>query len=80
MLKKRCLRIATLAHTVYKKCECCDRVKDIYFKLNILDANQASLLVGDIDLCKTCGENLGDILSIKVSTENVMNNFSFERT
>ena len=73
MLKKRCLRIATLAHTVYKKCECCDRVKDIYFKLNILDANQASLLVGDIDLCKTCGENLGDILSIKVSTENVMN-------
>ena len=79
-MKKRCLRIATLAHTVYKKCECCDRVKDVYFKLNILDANQASLLVGDIDLCKTCGENLGDILSIKVSTENVMNDFSFERT
>lgn len=79
-MKKRCLRIVTLAHTVYKKCECCDQVKDVYFKLNILDANQASFLVGDIDLCKTCGENLGDILSIKISTENVMNDFSFERS
>ena len=78
-MKKKCLNIATLAHTVYKRCECCNRVKDIYFKLNILDAAQASFLVGDIDLCKSCGQNIGDILSIKVSTENVLTDFKFEK-
>ena len=55
-------------------------MKDIYFKLSILDAAQASYLVGDLDLCKSCGQNIGDILSIKVSTENVMTDFTFERT
>lgn len=79
-MKKKCLKVATLAHTVYKRCECCNRVKDIYFKLSILDAAQASYLVGDLDLCKSCGQNIGDILSIKVSTENVMTDFTFERT
>lgn len=78
-MKKKCLKIATLAHTVYKRCECCNRVKDIYFKLSILDAALASYLVGDLDLCKSCGQNIGDILSIKVSTENVMNDFTFEK-
>ena len=54
-------------------------MKDIYFKLNILDAAQASFLVGDIDLCKSCGQNIGDILSIKVSAENVLTDFKFEK-
>lgn len=79
-MKKKALKVATLAHTIYKKCECCDRVKDIYFKMQILDAAEASYLVGDLDLCKTCGQNLGDILNIKVSTENVMTDFKFEAT
>ena len=78
-MKKKCLQIATLAHTIYKRCECCNRVRDIYFKLTILDAAQASYLVGDLDLCKTCGQNIGDILAIKVSTENVLSNFKLER-
>jgi len=54
-------------------------VRDIYFKLTILDAAQASYLVGDLDLCKTCGQNIGDILAIKVSTENVLSNFKLEK-
>ena len=77
-MKKKSLKMATLAHTLYKKCECCNRVKDIYFKLNILDAAEANYLVGDLDLCKSCGQNLGDILNIKVSTDNVMTDFKFE--
>ena len=55
-------------------------MKDIYFKLNILDAAEASYLVGDLDLCKTCGQNLGDILAMKVSTANVLTDFKFEKT
>lgn len=72
--------MTTLAHTIYKRCECCNRVKDIYFKMNILDAAEAIYLVGDLDLCKTCGQNIGDILNIKVSTENVKTDFKFETT
>lgn len=48
--------------------------------MSILDAAEASYLVGDLDLCKTCGQNLGDILQIRVSTENVLTDFKFETT
>ena len=78
-MKKKCLKVVTLAHTLYKRCECCNRVKDIYFKLSVLDAAQATYLVGDFDLCKTCGENFGDILNIQISTENVVTDFKFEK-
>ena len=74
------VQISTLAHTIYKKCECCNRVKDVYFKMRVLDAKTGNLLVGDFDLCKTCGQNFGDILNIQVSTENVLTDFTFEKT
>ncbi|HWL22199.1 MAG TPA: hypothetical protein VNR38_00360 [Ureibacillus sp.] len=74
------MQITTLAHTVYKKCECCNRVKDIFFKLSIKDAKTSSFLVGDFDLCKTCGQNFGDILNIPVSTDNVLTDFKFSKT
>ena len=77
-MKKKCLKMTTLAHSIYRKCECCDRVKDIYFKFSILNAADAHFLVGDLDLCKSCGQNLGDILNIPVSTENVLTDFKFE--
>lgn len=48
--------------------------------MSILDAAEANYLVGDLDLCKTCGQNFGDILNIKVSTENVLTDFKFEAT
>lgn len=71
------LRITTLAHTIYKKCECCNRVRDIFFKMMVKDAETGNLLVGDFDLCKSCGQNFGDILSLDVSTENVITEFKF---
>ena len=73
----KAMEISTLAHTVYKKCECCGRVKDIYYKLLIKDAKTAQYLVGDFDLCKSCGENIGDILNIPVNTQNVLTEFKF---
>lgn len=78
-MKKKCLQITTLAHTVYKKCECCNRVKDVYFKMSILDAAHAKYLVGDLDLCRQCGENFGDILNIKVNTSEIISDFTFEK-
>ena len=78
-MKKKCLKVATLAHTIYKRCECCNRVKDIYFKLSVLDAAQATYLIGDLDLCKSCGENFGDILSIPIDSSKTITNFKFEK-
>lgn len=71
------LQITTLAHAVYKKCECCNRVKDIFFKLAVKDAATCNLLVGDFDLCKACGQNFGDILNLKVDVENTLTDFNF---
>lgn len=71
------LNISTLANTVYKKCECCGRVKDIFFKLIVNDSLTGKMLFGDFDLCKNCGENFGDILKIDLSTENVVTEFNF---
>lgn len=71
------IKIMTLAQPIYQKCECCNRVKDVYFKMSILDAKTASMLVGDFDLCKKCGENISDILNLKLQTEVTVNEFSF---
>ncbi|HLS36618.1 MAG TPA: hypothetical protein VK061_10285 [Bacillota bacterium] len=69
--------IVTLAQAVYKKCECCDRVRDVFFEMNIFDAKTGKMLVGDFDLCKSCGENMSDILNISVDTESTVREFSF---
>lgn len=71
------LNMITLAQASYKKCECCGRVKDIYFKLNVFDSKTSSMLVGDFDLCKFCGENIGDILNLETKTESVVQDFKF---
>lgn len=73
------LGITTLAHTVYKKCECCNRVRDIYFKMTVKDAKTGTFLVGDFDLCKSCGQNFGDILNIQISTESLVTDFNFSQ-
>lgn len=73
------LRIIPLAQPVYKKCECCGRVKDVFFKLNIFDSRTGTMLVGDIDFCKSCGENFSDILHMPLpDLEHVVMDFKFE--
>lgn len=77
ILIKKGLQITTLAHAVYKKCECCNRVKDIFFKMAVKDAKTGNLLVGDFDLCKNCGQNFGDILNLTVDVEKTVTDFQF---
>lgn len=75
---KKALALENFAQTVYRKCDCCKRVRDIYFRLNIRDAKSTSMLVGSLELCKDCGYNMGDITSANVSTEKVLEEFNFE--
>lgn len=78
-MPKSALVIENFAQAVYRKCDCCKRVRDIYFRLNIRDAASASMLVGSIELCENCGRNFGEIINQKVSTERTETEFSFEQ-
>ncbi|GGI64320.1 hypothetical protein [Limosilactobacillus caviae] len=75
---KKALTLENFAQTVYRKCDCCKRVRDIYFRLNIRDAKTASMLVGSLELCKECGYNMGDITKTQIQTERTLEEFSFE--
>ncbi|WP_375663879.1 hypothetical protein [Bartonella sp. CL63NXGY] len=71
------LALESFAQTAYRKCDCCKRVRDIYFRLNIRDAETASMLVGSMELCKECGQNMGEITNSEVKTERTMQEFNF---
>jgi len=54
------------------KCNCCNRVKDIYYKVLIYNAKTegryekiGDYIVGDLDFCKTCGDNF----AVAIGTE-----------
>lgn len=72
------IKIISFAQPVYKKCECCNRVKDIFYKMSILDAKTASMLVGDFELCKNCGENISDVLNLELQDEVTVSEFTFK--
>ncbi|KRM29843.1 hypothetical protein [Limosilactobacillus panis] len=72
------LALESYAQTVYRKCECCKRVRDIYFRLNVKDAKTGEMLVGSLELCKDCGRNFGEITNSEVATERTIEEFKFE--
>lgn len=75
---KEALALESYAQTVYRKCECCKRVRDIYFRLNIKDGATGEMLVGSLELCKDCGKNFGEITNAEVKTERTIEAFTFE--
>jgi hypothetical protein len=52
------IEIKFLRYPKLAKCSSCGRVRDIYFKALIYDVEDRKSVVGDLDLCKLCGENL----------------------
>lgn len=60
------IKLVILKYPKMAKCECCDRVKDIYYKSDIMDYENPDLIVGDINLCKQCGDNFNKILGNKL--------------
>ena len=52
------IEIKILRYPKLAKCASCSRVRDIYFKALIYDVDDKKSIVGDLDLCKLCGENL----------------------
>ncbi len=72
------IKLETFAQAAYHKCECCSRVRDIFFRANIYDSDSAKMLVGSFELCKDCGENLGRILNQDTSSEKVVTDFNLD--
>lgn len=52
------IEIKILRYPKLAKCFSCSRVRDIYYKALIYDVDDKKSVVGDLDLCKVCGENL----------------------
>ena len=72
-------KIITFQNPAYKKCECCDRVKDIFYRAEVMDFETETMLAGSFDMCKGCGENFADIIGQTVTKERKFKGgFSFE--
>ena len=52
------IEIKILRYPKLAKCSSCGRVRDIYYKALIMDVDDKKSVVGDLDLCKVCGENI----------------------
>lgn len=50
------------AKPAYRKCELCKRVRDVHYRFDISSASAKKMLVGSLDLCKTCAANVGEII------------------
>ena len=55
---KNNIELKILRYPKLAKCSSCSRVRDIYFKALIYDVDDGKSIIGDLDLCKLCGENI----------------------
>lgn len=67
--KKKVIEIKLVKYPNLQKCNCCNRVKDIYYKVLIYNAKTegryeevGDYIVGDLDFCKTCGDNFAEAI------------------
>lgn len=70
-------KIESFANTIYKKCDCCGRVKDLYFQSTIYSHEFPDRVIGNQRYCKQCGLNLAKILNLDASAERTTNEFRF---
>ena len=77
---KNHIKITLLKYPTLKKCECCERVRDVYYKTQILDFDDNDLIVGDLDMCKQCGDNMNKILGGELNLgEKLVKEFTFNK-
>jgi len=56
------LFLSEYSQPIYRKCELCKRVKDVLFRLDVTNSEAAKMIVGSLDLCKNCAQNIGEII------------------
>lgn len=73
------IKINMVKYPFMAKCECCNRVKDIFYKATIVDVEGKNkhgedLIMGDLDFCKNCGENF----SLAIGNEEKINEITIK--
>lgn len=72
------IKITMLKFPKLAKCNSCNRVRDIYYKINLLDVNNTDLLIGDLEFCKQCGDNFNRALGAELDADQkVVKTFNF---
>ena len=75
---KEYIKLISLKRSKFKKCECCEKVQELYYEAMIFDYDNPALLVGSIALCKLCGQNLNRIMGNEYDPgTKVIKEFSF---
>lgn len=83
MENNKYITIKQVKYPYLAKCECCNRVKDIFYKAIIInvdskDSINQDLIMGDLDFCKSCGENFSQAIGNKEKLdEHVIKEFKF---
>lgn len=73
------IKINILKYPVLKKCECCDRVRDIYYNTEIKDHENEEFIIGNLNLCKQCGDNLNKIMGNEMNLgDKLIKEFTFD--
>ena len=63
------IKIQQLSRAVLKKCECCDKVQDIFYRVDILNYRNKDLLEGSLFMCRNCGSNFNKLLGNELEIE-----------
>lgn len=72
------IKITMLKFPKLAKCNSCNRIRDIYYKINLLDVNNTDLLIGDLEFCKQCGDNFNRSLGSELDADQkVVKTFDF---
>lgn len=77
-MKNEFVEISLLKFPKTQKCNCCNRVRDIYYKVLIKDIENTDLIAGDLDFCKLCGDNFSKVLGEELNPDQkVIKEFNF---
>ena len=72
------IKINMLKFPKLQKCSCCNRVRDIYYKIVILDVTNMELQIGDLEFCKECGNNFNKALGSDLDADQkIVKEFNF---
>lgn len=73
------IAINTLRYPRLAKCNCCNRVRDIYYMAVIYAVDNKETIVGDLELCKQCGDNFYRALGNDLDADQkVVKEFKFD--
>ena len=74
------IKLVALKRPVLKKCSCCEKVQEVFFKAHIYDYKDQDILVGEMSLCRICGDNLNFIMGNEIELgSKVIKQFTFNK-